>query len=193
MVSLKHSISAHVDKFVKIQSIIQKDYNDFDPYPELIQRFRCICSNIFKYVDSWYYKIIISQTYRLLSKKHIERETLDIFHNHLVQNYTNNPTSLINIVAIDLQKLTISYDPRLSGLETSKIIDIKCKENNTLLFEVGLVYMYTYSDSLKVDPQKCILLDLPDQETMNNFGPIKILLAPPGWKEVQYDSDATKQ
>ena len=28
---------------------------------------------------------------------------------------------------------------------------------------------------------------------MNNFGPIKVLLVPHGCKEIQYDSDATKQ
>ena len=40
---------------------------------------------------------------------------------------------------IDLQKSLISYDWRSAGFETSKILDTKCKENNTLIFEVGLV------------------------------------------------------
>ena len=70
---------------------------------------------------------------------------------------------------------------------------MKCKENNTLQFEVGLVYTCTYKKSLKSNPQKYILFYLPDQETLKRFGPIKILLAPPGCKEVHYDSDATKQ
>ena len=69
----------------------------------------------------------------------------------------------------------------------------KCKENNTLLFEVGLVYTCTYNYSLKSNSQKIILFNFPCQETLNNFGPINVLLAPTVCKEVQYDSDSTKQ
>ena len=75
----------------------------------------------------------------------------------------------------------------------SKIHDKKCRENNTLLLEVGLVYTCTYNDSLKIKSQKYIWFNLPDQETLNNFWTIKVLLATPGCKEVHYDSDATKQ
>ena len=56
-----------------------------------------------------------------------------------------------------------------------------------------MVYTCTYKDSIKIDPQRCILFDLPDQETLDKFGPINILLAPPGCKEVQYDPDAKKK
>ena len=94
---------------------------------------------------------------------------------------------------IYLQISIISHDWRSYGLETSKIIDTKCKENATLLFKVGLVYTWNYNDILKRNSQKCILFYLPYQETLNNFGPINILLALPGCKEVQYDSDSTNQ
>ena len=41
-VSLKRSVSASWDGFFELQSIIQKYYNKFDSYQELIQRFICI-------------------------------------------------------------------------------------------------------------------------------------------------------
>ena len=59
---------------------------------------------------------------------------------------------------IDLQKSMISPDWRSAGLETSKNIDKKCIENNTLLFEVGLVYMCTYNDSVKINTQNVYYL-----------------------------------
>ena len=68
MVSLKRYVCESGDEFVEPQSIIKKDYNEFDSDPELIQRFRCICSNIFTYVDIRNDKIITSQTYKLFSK-----------------------------------------------------------------------------------------------------------------------------
>ena len=55
-------------------------------------------------------------------------------------------------------------------------------ENITLLFGVGLVYTWSYKDSLKIKPQKGIWLYLPDQGTLDNFGPINILLAPPDYE-----------
>ena len=69
-----------------------------------MQRLKCICSKNFTYVDSWDKKIITSQTYRQFSKKHPGREALDIFHNHLVKKYINNPTNLRKRVEVDLQK-----------------------------------------------------------------------------------------
>ena len=68
MVLLKRYVRASGYEFVKLQSMIRKYYNEFDSYPELMERFRCICSNIFTYVGIWDDEIITSQMYRLFSK-----------------------------------------------------------------------------------------------------------------------------
>ena len=94
---------------------------------------------------------------------------------------------------IYLQKSIINHDWVSAGLEPSKIIDTKFKENNTLLFGFGLVYICIYNNSVKIYTQMFILFDLPEQEILKTFGPINILLAPPGYKEVKYDQYATKQ
>ena len=70
---------------------------------------------------------------------------------------------------------------------------MKLKGNNTLLFEVGLVYTCTYNDSLKTNPQKCIRFYLPYQGTLNNVGPINISLASHEFKEVKYYPDETNK
>ena len=83
-------------------------------------------------------------------------------------------------MAIDPNKSIIGHYWRSYGLETSKILDMKRKESNTLLFETGLVHTFTYNYSLKIKQKKGKSFDLPDQETLNNFGPIKILMVPNG-------------
>ena len=79
---------------------------------------------------------------------------------------------------IYIQKSLIIHDLRLSGLETSKILDTKWKKTTTLLFK---------------QPTKFIWFNLPYQETLNDVVSINILMVPPGCKEVQYDSDTTSQ
>ena len=51
-------------------------------------------------------------------------------------------------VAIYLQKSIIRLDWRSAGLETSKIIDTEWKGNNTLIFEVSLLYKLTDNNSV---------------------------------------------
>ena len=104
MVSFKRSVCVSGHEFVELQPITRKDYKELDPDPELMQRFRCIWSNIFTYVDSWEEERITSQIYRLFGQKYILREALDILHNPLVQNYIINPNYLRKRVEIDINK-----------------------------------------------------------------------------------------
>lgn len=76
--------------------------------------------------------------------------------------------------------------------KTSRLLDSKCRKPQVLLFEVGLIYTCTFNDTTKSNSQKAILYDLPSQETLDRFGKIKILLAPPGCKEVIYIKGETK-
>ena len=193
-VALKHCVRATGNDYVELQSIIRKDYNEFDSNPELVQHFRDICSNIFTFVDNWDDEKITNETYRVFSKKFPGREALQIFQNRLCRKYNSNPSgNLRKRVSIDLQKSKIGHDWRTAGSDTSKILDQKFKENHTLYFEIGLIYQCTYNDSIKSSTQKALLFDLPDQQELDNFRPIKILLAPPGCKEVRFITDATKQ
>ena len=38
-----------------------------------------------------------------------------------------------------------------------------------------------------------LLFDLPSQERLNNWGSIKVLIAPPDMKEITYNENNTKQ
>ena len=61
------------------------------------------------------------------------------------------------------------------------------KEPRELLFFVGAFYEFTYNDDGKFSQSQIgLLMNLPDQETVNNFRKIPIYVAPPGIKVVAY-------
>ena len=82
-------------------------------------------------------------------------------------------------MAIDLHKSIFRHDWISADSEMYEILDMKYKEDGTVLFEVVLIYTYTNYNSLKSHSLNCKLFDLPYQYNFNNFGPIKILLEPP--------------
>ena len=60
--------------------------------------------------------------------------------------------------------------------------------------KVGLIYEYTFNkEGVYSQLQRAILFDLPSETNLRQFNPIKILLAPPGYKEVIYHEGASKE
>ena len=193
MVALKHSVRAIGSQYVRLQSLVRKDYIDFENNPDLIATFREICSDIFTFVDTWEDDKITSQTFRVFSKRKPAKDALDNFQSQMITKYQDNNRDLRMRPSVDIQKSRYSHDWRPATVETSKQLDSKCREPSLLLFEVGLVYTCTFNDERKSNSQKAILFDLPDQSDLNLFAPIKVLLAPPGCKDVSYVVGATKE
>jgi predicted GIY-YIG superfamily endonuclease len=69
------------------------------------------------------------------------------------------------------------------------------KEPRSLLFFRGAIYICTFNDPTGrfSQSQMAILFDLPTQEQVDNWQPVKVLLAPPGTKEVMFDEERSKQ
>jgi predicted GIY-YIG superfamily endonuclease len=193
MIALKHSVRATGSEYIELQSLVRKDYLEFDNNPNLMLRFRGICSRIFTFVDDWTDERITSQTFRVFSKRFPAKAALDDFQFQLKQKYRENPTQLRYRKAEDCQKSRYSHDWRPAELDTSQLLDKKTREPQLLLFEVGLIYTCTFNDKRKSNSQKAILYDLPSQQTLDSFGSIKVLLAPPGCKEVMYENGRTKE
>ena len=129
----------------------------------------------------------------MFSKKIPAKIALDGFQNRMISRYQDGNQQLRMRTSVDIQKSRFSHDWRPADVETTKLLTLKCREPTLLLFIVGLVYTCTFNDGKKSNSQKAILFDLPDQETLETFSPIKILLAPPGCKDVTYTEAVTKQ
>ena len=193
MISLKNTVRATGSEYVELQSLVRKDYSEFDSNPELIERFCNICSRIFTFVNDWNDEHITPNTFRIFSKRHPAKEALDNFQTRMFNKYTNNLSSLRQRKSIDTQKSRFGHDWVGADSDASLYLDKKCREPQLLLFEVGLIYSCTYNDNVKSNSQKAILFELPSQSTLDSFGAIKVLLAPPGCKDVSYEPDSTKE
>ena len=193
MVSLQHSVRATGSDYVELQSLVRKDYIEFETNPHLLQRFWETCSNIFTFVDNWDDERITPHTFRVFSKRVPVREPLEKFQHALYEKYKFSRHNLRERKSEDIEKSRYGHDWKNADNETTKMLNKKCQEPETLLFEKGLIYTCTFNDNKQSNTQKAILFDLPSQQSLDSFEPFKILLAPPGCKDVIYDSNATKE
>lgn len=104
MVSLTNSVRATGSQYIKLQSLVRRDYRNFDNNPMLIQHFWEICSNCFTFVHNWDNEAITSNTFRVFSKGYPAKEALDEFQNQLYQKYNNDRTTFHERRSEDLQK-----------------------------------------------------------------------------------------
>ena len=171
---------------------MRKDYRSFENDPRLIERFKNICSRIFTFVNGWNDERVMPYTYRVFSKKAPAREALYQFQRQVKAKYRNNPNHLRKRRANDIKKSRYGHDWHPADDDITQQLNKKCREPEELLFEIGSVYTCTFNDQKKSNSQKAILFDLPSQEALDEFQPIKILLAPPGCKDVLYEPDEPK-
>ena len=76
----------------------------------------------------------------------------------------------------------------------SNSLDHKCKEPINLLFCIGAVYHLTYNeDGNFTQSQLGLLLYLHSRVDIANFRKIKIMVAPPVLKFVEFDSNRPRQ
>ena len=193
MISLKVSVRVTGDLYVELQSLVRQDFIEFERNPNLLQRVRYICSSIFSFVCNWNDPRITSQTFRVFTKRAPVRDALKHFQSYLTQKHNNTPHELRVRRAYDTYKSRYSHEWTLVQDDMKDELNQKCKEPETLMFEKGLIYTITFNDSTKSNSQKAILYYLPSQVTLENFGSIKVLLSPPGCKDVTYYSDKPKQ
>ena len=192
-IALQHSVRATGTEYVKLQSLVRKDYAEFENDPSLVQTFREICSRIFTFVDDWTNAAIKPHTFRVFTKRFPAKEAIESFQKGIYRKHSENPHNIRKKIADDSQKSRYSHDWTVAENGTSEMLDKKCREPKTLLFEKGLVYICTFNDNKKSNSQKAILFDVPTQETLDSFGVIKVLLAPPGCKNTTYVEGATKE
>ena len=172
MVALRHTVRATGSLYVELQSLVRRDYVEFENNPQLIHRFKEICAQIFTFVDSWNDERVTLQTFRVFSKKIAAKLALNEFQNRMMTQYHNEGRQLRMRYSVDLQKSRYSHDWRTADSETVAYLDKKCREPKLLLFEVGMIYTCTFNDKKKSNLQKAILFELPDQQTLDSFTPI---------------------
>ena len=77
----------------------------------------------------------------------------------------------------------------------SSQLDHKVKETRSLLFFCCAIYLCTYNDNsgLFSQSQMVLLFDLLNQNQLDKWQKIKVLIAPPGTKEIFFHEDWSKE
>ena len=195
MISLQHSVRAADDpSFFRIQQICRYDYLTLEENPEYVAEFKHLCSEHLTFLDSWEDPAIPPSTIRLYSKKVPVREATKQ-HDDRVRRYY--PIEEIRErVSNDIERSRYSQQEWSAATEPTIVqLDHKVKEPRSLLFYRGAIYVCTFNDVSEKfsQSQMALLFDLPSQEQLNNWQKIKILVAPPGTREILYDETMTKQ
>jgi hypothetical protein len=69
-----------------------------------------------------------------------------------------------------------------------------CQRTINIAFFRGAKYEFTFNEEGKFsNAQMAILFELPSQQSIDEWRKIKVLAAPPGIKDIDFDEDADKE
>ena len=194
MVNLQHSVRAFGDPdYQRLQHICRLHYQQLEDNPELVEEFIDLCSRCLTFVDDWSDPQIEPSTMRLYSKKVPAREAANQFAERVRRHVSMNEVR--ERIADDVEKSQFSQQEWYQASERSmSALDQKVKEPRSLLFFRGAVFVCTFNKKgFFSQAQMALLFDLPNQEDLDNWRPINVLLAPPGLKEIIFDEQKSKE
>ena len=194
MVNLSHSVRAfHDKKYQRLQYICRLHYRKLMDEPALVDEFISLCSQCLTFVEEWNHPKITPSTMRLYSKKVPTRGATKEFAERVKRQIPKN--SIRERISVDLEKsMNIQQDWYLARESTISALNQKVKEPRSLLFFKGAIYSCTFNNKgVFSQAQMALLYDLPSQSDVENWRPIKLLLAPPGLKSIEYDGTTSKE
>ena len=195
MVNLCHSIRTNNESSQRIQTIARLNYRNFKDDPSLIDEFIDLASRTFTFVDNWENEHIVPSTFRVYSKRVPAVDAAKEFMENVMRNVTNTHDLIIR-KSLDTQKARYTTsDWRQASQDISNKLEEKIKPPGKLLFFKGAVYECTYNhkEGLFNQSQIALLYDMPTQESLDSWKSVKVLIAPPALKDVEFDMNLSKQ
>ena len=194
-ITLEKSIRASNDtNFQRIQDISRMHPSKYLSEPSILQEFENLLKTTCTFVTDWSDPVITNNTFRLYAKKFPAKEATKLYQDQVRATMINNISGLRSRHCIDIEKQANCREDWLNASEsTSNALDQRCKELRSVLFFRGAIYECTYNKPNKFSQsQLALLYDLPTQEDLDQFRPIKVLIAPPGVKNFEFDEDKDK-
>lgn len=194
MVALETSIRANGDElFQRAQAIARYSYRKLTREPQLVDEFIGLVSENFTFVEDWSSELITPSTYRLYGKKVPAKEAAKQFVERVRRSIDG--INLREKSSEDVEKSRFSHrEWCTASIHTSNQLEQLVKEPNLVLFFRGAKYEFTYNDEGKFSQSQMVLLyDLPSQNDLDTWKKIKVLAAPPGIKDIEFNEDDTKQ
>ena len=190
VVPIKHFVRTQDSSFFRLQQIARLSYNELRESEDLQYEFERLCEK-FTFADSWDDPSITPGTFRIYAKnipaKTASKDFVRSVKNHIqMENYRERK-------AIDLQRYRFSNESwKDASAATVTTLDAQMKEPGTLLFFQSAIYQCTYTeDGLFSQSQLALCYDLPDQDDLDNFRRIKVLLFPHDVKLDGFEFDSS--
>ena len=194
MVALEHSVRAGMDApFKRIQEIVRKSHRELKGNQRLVDEMIELCSNHLTFVNDWNDPKIDPQAMRLYTKKVPAKEAAKAFERRV--RSLIHPNELRQKVSEDVQKARYSQMEWTKAEEhTACQLDKKLKEPRSILFFRGAIFECTFNDiqGYFTQSQIAVLFELPTMEVLERWKKVKVLVAPPGLKEIYFDETLQK-
>ena len=189
MVQLKVSVRAHFDPlFQEFQEICRR--NPFDLRTDAVakERFYYLAQTIFTYVSDWGSDEIKPVMTRIFSRKNSVKDETRLFTDGLIETLKRRDDVPFFICkAVDSHKRGLAeYTP--ASPASIKSLNNALREPETLVFFPYALYEVTTNDTsngLYNHSNLALLVDMPDEQTLEVFGSIRVLIAPPGTQHVE--------
>ena len=178
--------------FQRAQGIVRHSHSALSRNPELVNDFIQLVSDNFTFVEDWTPDKITPSTYRLYGKRDPAKEAAKQFVERVQRSIPAH--QLRDKKSDDIEKSRYSHQEwNRASVSTTNQMEQATKEPNLLLFFRGAKYEFTYNQEGKFSQsQMALLYDLPDQTDLNGWKKIKVLAAPPGIKDIEFDEEASK-
>ena len=176
----------------RIQQISSMNPIMYDENLELIPEFKSLLSTTCTFVDSWSDPVISPTTYHLYGEKVPARQASRRYIEQVRSQLSEGDAQ--ERISEDIQNHQQSHQEwQVANELTSNALDHICKEPKTLLFFRGGIYQFTFNDDGNfTQSQLGLLLEVPDQNCLDHFRKIPIMVAPPGVKVFEFDGSKSK-
>ena len=194
MVALEESVRAASDSRLKrLQQIARYNNDKFESNPRLVKEFVRLCSKTFTFVSGWDDPEITPSTFRLYSRKVPAKDATKQFVDRVKRHIP--PRSIRSSKAEDYQKFRFSHQEwSKASADTSSKLDHRLKEPLEILFFRGAIFECTFNEDEKFSQsQMAVLYDIPRQSALDNWHKVKILIAPLGLKDYEFNAQTTKR
>ena len=190
---LQHSVRANSDpNFQRLQNIARMHPGYLSRNRHILREFKELASNVFEFASDWTSDKIDPNTHRLYGKRYPAQEATRMYIEQ-VKSFLSN-RDIRESKSNDVQNPMYSHGEwQTASAQTTRALNKEIKEPENLLFFKGAVYECTFNeDGHFSTSQICILIDLPDQDDLDNFRKVEVLIAPPGIQDVEYNPDKGK-
>ena len=179
-VHLKHSVRAIGD--LNLRDLIDITRQDSVTERDL-RKFRMIIKSKCRHVDSWFSEDIPQEAVRILGK----HTGMAIAESIYYKQVKKKGLSMVTRKAEDTQASSELHGIwRPANRYSTLVLNAEAKEPEELILHSGLVVQMTqnHPKGLYSNTQMGYIMKIPSQESLDNWESIKIMLAPPGVKNL---------